>query len=219
VRPAASMRQLERFRFEFHESTAKPADRFVELRRPGGFQVGEKTRRPRREMPLEKPGLRGEIRLEGALRQPGHDLAKDRNVILRFAGLLGPLDAEPRQILTHARQRALMQEAGLIIRAVRQQLAAPNPDEQVEIFAALARSMWASPSGVASPRRLDTRASRSALGACPSRTESKAYSDPRRASMSSTSVTTTSSDETTRCSRKPMLGTNFQPPWQLSKLS
>src|SRR3954452_980287 len=111
-RMAASMRQLERFRFEFDESTAKPADRFVELRRPGGFQVGKKPRRPWREMALEEPRLRSHIRLEGALRQPGHDLAEDRNVILRLARLVGPLDAELHQIFAHARQRALMQEAG-----------------------------------------------------------------------------------------------------------
>ena len=68
-----------------------------------------------------------------------------------------------RQILAQPRQRPLVQEAGEIIGAVGQQLAAADADEQIEEFAldlastsrvlaASASSTCARPSGVASPR-------------------------------------------------------------------
>ena len=75
----------------------------------------------------------------GALRrrrsQTRHDLAQDGGVILRLDLAFGALDAEHRQIVAQPRQRALVQKAGEIVGAVRQQLAAAEPDEQIEEFA------------------------------------------------------------------------------------
>ena len=64
-----------------------------------------------------------------------HDLAQGRGVILGLAIALDALDAERAEIGAQPRQRALVQEAGQIVRRVGQQLAAAEPDEQVEVFA------------------------------------------------------------------------------------
>jgi len=51
-------------------------------------------------------------------------------------GLPGPaLDAELRQAFAQPRQRPLVQEAGKVVRAIRQQLAATEPDEEIEVLA------------------------------------------------------------------------------------
>ena len=56
-------------------------------------------------------------------------------MILGLAVAFGALDAERRQIAAQPRQRTLVQEAGEIVRAVGQQFAAAEPDEQVEVLA------------------------------------------------------------------------------------
>ncbi len=52
---------------------------------------------------------------------------------LRLAG--GPFDSELAEIRAQPRERPLVQEAGEIIRSVGQQFAAPETDEEIEIFA------------------------------------------------------------------------------------
>ena len=56
-------------------------------------------------------------------------------MILRLVVALDALDSERREILAQPRERPLVQEAGEIVRRVRQQFAAPEPDEQIEVFA------------------------------------------------------------------------------------
>ena len=56
-------------------------------------------------------------------------------MIFRLDVAFGALDAERREIVAQPRQRALVQEAGEIVRAVGQQFAAAEPDEEIEIFA------------------------------------------------------------------------------------
>src|SRR5713226_10461428 len=64
-----------------------------------------------------------------------HDLAQRRRMILRFEIVLDPLDAERGEIVAQARQRTLIEKTGQIVGPVGQQLATPEADEQVEIFA------------------------------------------------------------------------------------
>ena len=117
-------------------------------------------------------------------------------MILRLAIAVGALDAERRQILAQPRQRALVQEAGEIIGAVGQQLAAADADEQIEELALDLRdvvrlrplrpgSTCATPSGVASPRSAASRSSSVASGARDSSAASSAYSCARARSTSS----------------------------------
>ena len=56
-------------------------------------------------------------------------------MILGLVLPLGAFDAERGKILAQPRQRPLVEEAGEIIGAVGQQLAAPDADEQIEKFA------------------------------------------------------------------------------------
>src|SRR5262245_15930096 len=64
-----------------------------------------------------------------------HDLAQDGGMIFRLGLSLRALNSEPCEALAQARQRSLMQEAGEIIRAVREEFAATEPDEQIEVLA------------------------------------------------------------------------------------
>ena len=99
------------------------------------LQVGEKTPDPRRQVLLEHVPVGTRRRRQLAIREPRHDFAQDRCVILRLAVSLGAFDAEPGQMRTQARQWPLVQESREIIRSVREKFAAPEPDEEVEIFA------------------------------------------------------------------------------------
>jgi enhancing lycopene biosynthesis protein 2 len=56
-------------------------------------------------------------------------------MILRLGNALGAGDAEATQILSQARQRPFVQEAGNVIGGVRQKLAASDANEKVEEFA------------------------------------------------------------------------------------
>ncbi len=72
---------------------------------------------------------------EAAGRKARHDLAQRRRMILGLEIVLDPLDAERGEIVAQARQRALVEKTGQIVRSVRQQFAASETDEQIEIFA------------------------------------------------------------------------------------
>jgi len=56
-------------------------------------------------------------------------------VILGLKIVFDPLDAERGKIVAQARQGAFVEKSGQVIGCVRQQLAAPETDEQIEIFA------------------------------------------------------------------------------------
>ena len=87
-------------------------------------------------MPFEETLLFGEVGLEVAAREAGHHLEQNRDVIFRFPRGAGALDSEPIEVFTDARQRALVQEAGEVIGGIGKQVAAAEPDEQVEEFLA-----------------------------------------------------------------------------------
>src|SRR5262245_66286007 len=72
---------------------------------------------------------------EAAPPKPRHDLAQDRRVILglRLSGY--PFDSELAEIRAQSRKRPLVQEASQVIRSVRQKFPAPEPNEEIEIFA------------------------------------------------------------------------------------
>src|SRR5258707_14126253 len=83
-------------------------------------------------MPLEETRLFAEFGFEVAAREAGHDLEQDRDVIFRLARDACALDAECVQIFADARQRALVKKAGQIIGGIRKQVAAAEPDEQIQ---------------------------------------------------------------------------------------
>src|SRR4051812_45183733 len=83
-------------------------------------------------MPLEEPLLFVKAGVEFAAREPGHDFEQNRDVIFRLPRRARALDAEPIQIFADARQWAFMKKAGEIIRRIGKQLAAAEPDEQIE---------------------------------------------------------------------------------------
>src|SRR5205814_354480 len=96
------------------------------------FQIGEHPRRPRLEMPLEKPRLFGELSLEVVACEACHHLEQDGDVILRLPRGSGALDSECIQILAQPRQRALVKEAGQIVGAIAEQIARAETDEKIE---------------------------------------------------------------------------------------
>ena len=86
-------------------------------------------------MLLEQLPVGTRRRRQLAIGEAGHDLAQDRGMVFRLALTFRPLDPESSQMHTQARQRPLMQEPREIIRAVGQEFPAPEPDEEIEIFA------------------------------------------------------------------------------------
>jgi len=56
-------------------------------------------------------------------------------MVFGLALRIAALDAQPLKIGAQARQRALVQETGQVIGAVRQQLAPPDADEKIKILA------------------------------------------------------------------------------------
>jgi hypothetical protein len=114
-------------------------------------------------------------------------------VILRLHHALAAGDADPGKIVTQPRQRALLQEAGQVLRTVGQQLAAADTDEKIEILVlhrfgvGPARRIGHREMGEpARARNSDRRLSRPASGARASSTASSAYSCARARSTSST---------------------------------
>src|SRR6266852_1188155 len=86
-------------------------------------------------MALEQLAISARRSRETVARQPRHDLAQDRGMILGL-GLAGsPFDAELLQIRAQPRQRPLVQKTGEIVGPIGQKLAAPDADEEIEIFA------------------------------------------------------------------------------------
>src|SRR5262249_35199534 len=79
------------------------------------------------------PGARGGGKARA--REPRHDLAQDGGVIFRLGLSRRTLDAEPRETLAQPRQRPFVQETREVVRTVRQQFPAAEPDEEIEILA------------------------------------------------------------------------------------
>ena len=85
-------------------------------------------------MPLEDRAVGAGVRPEAVGRKARHGVAENRDVVLRLAQAFGALDAEPRKVLAHAGERALVQKARQVVRGVGQEFAPADADEQVEIF-------------------------------------------------------------------------------------
>ena len=82
-------------------------------------------------------------------RKPAMISHKCRSVILRLRIVLRALNSERREIVAQPRQRTLMQEASQVVGGIGQHFAAPDADEQVEIFALdlLRVGSWRPPQG------------------------------------------------------------------------
>jgi hypothetical protein len=127
--------QREGCGLDLDEHPAEGRHRAIEIGRLGAFEVGEKSPDPGRQMLLEQLPV-GTCRCRQlAVGEAGHDLAQDRGVVFRPALTFRPLDSKSSQVRAQARQWPLMQKPGEIIRAVGQEFPAPEPDEEIEIFA------------------------------------------------------------------------------------
>ena len=62
-------------------------------------------------------------------------------MILRLVIAFDPLNTDHREIIPQTCERTLVEKAGEIVRGVRQKLAAPEPDEEIEILALDARQV------------------------------------------------------------------------------
>jgi len=137
---------------DVHESATELADCAIEAGGLRRLEVGKEPTGPGLQMALEEAALRRGVVAEPLQRQPRHDLAEDRDVILRFADAFAALDAEPHQILAQPRERAFMKKASEIIGRVGQQLATPETDEQGKMLALDGRDI-----GLRRPREVKMR--------------------------------------------------------------
>src|SRR4029077_17603121 len=88
----------------------------------------------RRQMLFEQRAVGSGRAGETSVSQPRHDLAEHGGMIFRLGLGLDPRDAQPGKLYAPARQWTLVEEPGEIVGAIRQQLAAPDTDEEVEEF-------------------------------------------------------------------------------------
>src|SRR5688572_28245203 len=128
-------RQRERLCLYFNELAAEHSDAAIKIRSLGPLEIGEEPPDPGRQVVVEELAIHARLRRQPPIDDPGHDLAQDRDVIFRLALTFSALDPELAQIRAQARQRTLVQEAGQIVGTVGQQLAAPKPDEKIELLA------------------------------------------------------------------------------------
>ena len=134
--------------FRFPRTCGRACRRGVEVRRLR--RARDRRRSARSRAPGASRKFAGRLPAGAAkrpLEQARHDLAQDRGVVLRLDIALAALDAERLEIAAQPRQRALVQEAGQVVGAVGQQLAAPEPDEEIEILALRPRSASVSRGG------------------------------------------------------------------------
>ena len=130
-----SRRQRESFRFDIHEHAAERADAPVEVGRFGAFQIGEEAARPRAPCASRRICCSVLRRRERPPAKARHDLAQGRGVILRLGLPSARSMPSAREIVAQPRERPLVQKAGQIVGRIGQQLAAAEPDEEIEIFA------------------------------------------------------------------------------------
>src|SRR5262249_50506561 len=133
--PSCSRGQRESTGLDIYKHPAEPSYSLVEIRGLGLFQIGKEAPDPRREMLLEQFAIGTGRSGEAVARKPRHDPAQDRRRILGPRLARYPFDSGPREIRAQARKRPLVQEASQVIRSVRQKFPAPEPNEEIEIFA------------------------------------------------------------------------------------
>src|ERR1700738_2594049 len=126
--------QCEGLGLDLYEHAPEHAYVAIEIGAFRAFEIGEEAPHPWSEMVLEQLAISACGSGQAAREYPRHDLAEDRGVILRFRLPLGALDPKPAQICAQPRQGALVQETAQVIGAIRKQLAAAEPDEEIEIF-------------------------------------------------------------------------------------
>src|SRR5262249_44140973 len=107
----------------------------VEVRSLRDFEVREETADPGRQVLFEQLAVGAWRAAEAAGRKARHDLAEDGGMVLRLRLAFDALDAEPREIVTQARQRPFIQEAGEVERTVGHEFASSDADEKIEELA------------------------------------------------------------------------------------
>src|SRR5262249_50809751 len=107
-------------------------DMAIEIGRIGDRHVGKKASDPRSEMLFEDLPLRLDLSGKLSTDQPGHNFAENGRVVFGLTMRLDTLDAERAQVLAQARQRALVEKAGKIIRPIGQQFASADANKEIE---------------------------------------------------------------------------------------
>src|SRR5262249_43437969 len=130
-----SRRQRESLSFNGDEQASERADPTIEIGRLGALQIREEPADPGREMPLEQLAIRTGGGRKISADEPPPALAPDPGAVLPLVVAVDALEAEPRKVLAQARERPFLQETREIVRAVRQQLAAADADEEIEELA------------------------------------------------------------------------------------
>ena len=95
------------------------------------LKIGKEARHPRCGVPLENVSVHSGSTI-GPRRQPRHDLAQDRDMVLGLGLRPGPLDADALQICAQTSERSFVEKAGEVIGCLGQQLAAADADEEIE---------------------------------------------------------------------------------------
>src|SRR6185437_1073213 len=131
----ASTRQFKGLSFDINIDATKCAYPTVKICSLRIFQIDKEAPDPRRHMLFENESIGIGRRWKPTARKTGHDLTQNARMIFRFHNTVAASYSEARQIVAEPRQRALVEEAGEIVRAVRHQLAATEPDKQIEEFA------------------------------------------------------------------------------------
>jgi hypothetical protein len=144
----------------------------------------------------KKPGVRVRLDLESPGREARHHVEQHGDVILGLAMAVGRGDAERAQVVAHASQGPLVEEAGQIIGGVGQQFAASHADEKVEELAldlvagresgGLRERAMRTAEGLSSPSSVARVARSSGEGTRPRSDANRSYSRARSTSISST---------------------------------
>src|SRR5262245_59182240 len=135
IPPTASSRQIEGLRFNVHIDAAECSHPLVEISSRRIFQVVKETTNPWSHVLVENHAIGIGGRRYSAARETRHYYAQNAGMIFRLDDTFGAINPDIRKILAAARQWPLVQEPGKVIRAVRHQLAAAEPNEKIEIFA------------------------------------------------------------------------------------
>ena len=86
------------------------------------------------DMPFEEILLRAVHNLEAIAGEAAHDLAQRAEMILGVEMAARSLDAEAHHVPAQAGERPFVEEAGQVVRRVRDEFSAADTDEEMEIF-------------------------------------------------------------------------------------
>jgi hypothetical protein len=110
-----SQRQRESLGFNFNEHPANSTDLPVEVGALSTFEISEKTPYPGRHMAFEYCAARLFGTRQVTVGKTSHDLAQDRDMVLRLGDAFGARNADASEVFTQTRERAFVQETSQIV--------------------------------------------------------------------------------------------------------